>query len=333
MRKFEVMFKLDEERHLIPSLLPQDEANPFIIMPQSAPHVSNDTGRGLTELRVGPPAPISSQPDILIRYLCLPFTPNGFFPRLIAQVMNSELATQIQASLMAGPLDSAHLLNQVHWEAWRTGMSLVWNHMEILRIAPLSWPLPHSNGAAIISSLPLPEERETLQGMEIMVAVLPEDQTLCCPILPPDQPHDSDSCSCNKSRCMATWILQKVTDLAEIVMEDWYEVFGFRRNLNNLLSCMTSPCPCCFMACHDPRKDASSENGTRSEAGRKLYMFTLPYCSLNSEGRIACPDHGVLQVAQVAPDLVGSDSLYCVHLHLSRRFPYCRCLLTLPQPR
>jgi serine/threonine protein kinase len=307
MRKFEVMFKLDEERHLIPSLLPLDEANPFIIMPQSAPHISNDTSWGLTELRVGPPAPISSQPDILIRYLCLPFTPNGFFPRLIAQVMNSDLATQIQASLTAGPLDSAHLLNQVHWEAWRTGMSLVWNHMEILRIAPLSWPLPHSNGAAIISSLPLPEERETLQGMEIMVAVLPEDRTLCCPILPPDQPHDSDSCSCNKSRCMATWILQKVTDLAEIVMEDWYEVFGFRRNLNNLLSCMTSPCPHCFMACHDPKKVTSSENGARSEPGRKIYMFTLPYCSLNSEGRIACPDHGVLEVAQVAPDLVFAD--------------------------
>ena len=322
------MFKLDDDRYLIPSLLPLNEASPYIIMPNSAPHISNDTSHGLTELRVAPPAPIFSQPEILVRYLILPFTPNGFFPRLIARVLNSELATQIQASLSAGPLNSAHLLNQVHWECWRTGVSLVWNHMEILRIAPLSWPLPHSNCAAIISSLPLPEERETLRGMEIMVAVLPESQTLHCPILPPDQPHDSEDCSCNKSRCMATWILQKATDLSEIVMEDWYEVFGFRRNLNNLLSCMTSPCPHCFKDCHNS-KENTTENGAQPEGGRKMYMFTLPYCSLNSDGRIRCLDHGALEVAQVAPDLVGACFPCLLH---SCVFPDCRCLLTLPQP-
>ena len=93
MNKFEVMFKLDEERYLIPSLLSVDEATPFIIMPQSGPHVT--AARSLTELRLAPPAPISSLPDILIRYLLLPFTPNGFFPRLVARVLNSDLATQV----------------------------------------------------------------------------------------------------------------------------------------------------------------------------------------------------------------------------------------------
>lgn len=307
MRKFEVMFKLDDDRYLIPSLLPPNETSPFVIMPQSAPHISNDTSHGLTELRIEPPAPISSQPDILIRYFILPFTPNGFFPRLIARILNSDLATQIQASLTVGPLDSAHLLNQVHWECWRTGVSLAWNHMEILRIAPLRWPLPHSRGASIISSFLLPEDRETLRGMELIVSVLPEKMILDCPILPPDQPHDSRASSCSKSHCMATWVLQKATELAETVMEDWYEVFGFRRNLNNLLSCMTGPCPHCFKACYNPKRDKAKSLASVSEAGsgRKLHMFTLPYCSLKREGKIACPCHGELEVAEVAPDLVG----------------------------
>ena len=278
-------------------------------MPRSKVDVTAETDEGFTQLRVQPPAPIAAYPDILVRYLLLPYIPNGFFPRLIARVLNSDLATQVEASLFPGPLDSAHILNNVHWECWRSGISLVWNHMEIVRIASLEFPLPNCQGTTVISNLPTNEERDVLKGMEIMIAVLPEEQTLSCPILPP-LPSD---CKCCRSRCMAAWLLQRATELADSVMEDWYEVFGFRRNINNLLSCMTTPCPLCFKACHDTRassRDCDTSESCASEPGthgpNRLQMFSLPFCclQLKNEGKIACPEHGSLDVSQVAPDLV-----------------------------
>ena len=308
MRKFEVVFQLDDSRLLIPSLLPSNEATPYVIMPQGRSH--QDPELGFTELRPDPPAPIITLPDILVRYLLLPYIPNGFFPRLIARVLNSDLAAHVQASLTTGPLDSAHVLNRVHWECWRSGISLIWNHMEIVRIAPLKFPLPNCQRATVISSLPVNEERDVLRGMEIMIAVLPEDKTLSCPVLPPSQ----TDCKCTKSLCMATWLLQRATELADSVMEDWYEVFGFRRNLNNLLSCMTAPCPHCFKTCYEAgsgARAAGTQEGrepaqSTTDTDRKLYMFSLPfYClQLKSERQVFCPVHGGLNVAQVAPDLV-----------------------------
>lgn len=305
MSIFEVIYELDEERLLIPSMLPNSETTPYVIMPQGILH--HMTTPGFTELCMEPPAPISTHPSILVRYFILPFTPNGFFPRLIARILNSDLATQVQASLLGGPLDSVHALNNIHWKCWRKGISLIWNYMEIIRIAPLSFPLPHSQGATIISSFPTNEERDSLKGMEVMVAILPEEKTNGCPILPPSQCNDH----CNKSRCMSTWVLQRITEIAEMLMEDWYEVFGFRRNLGNLLSCMTTPCPQCFKACHGQPENhqqspqsSSEEKQTTTEY--RLNMFTLPFCclQLTHEGIVRCPTHGDIEVAKIAPDLV-----------------------------
>ena len=311
MQKFEVMLQLDENRLLIPSLLPDDETTPYVIMPPQSTSQSNDIDSGyqsFTELRVEPPAPITSLPDILVRYFLLPYIPNGFFPRLIARVLSSEIASLVRVSLSSGPLDSAHILNSTHWECWRSGLSLVWNHMEIVRIAPLRFPLPHTRGATLISSLKENQERETLKGMEIMIAVLPEQQMLRCPILPPSQ---SDS-RCKKSLCMATWLLQMTTELADSVLEDWYEVFGFRRGIQNLLSCMANPCPECFKSGNGTTQANSRSQSVTSEPQtqpKPLYLFSVPFCclQLRNEGKVTCPTHGSLDVAQVAPDLVRSS--------------------------
>ena len=156
MQKFEVMLQLDKNRLLIPSLLPDNEATPYVVM---CTPPDSDAYESFTNLRLEPPAPIHAQPDLLARYLLLPHVPNGFFPRLIARVLSSEISTQIQASLSRGPLDSVHALNNAHWECWRSGISLVWNHMEIVRIAPLRFPLPNTQGATLISSLKEKKER------------------------------------------------------------------------------------------------------------------------------------------------------------------------------
>ena len=306
MQKFEVMLQLDKNRLLIPSLLPDNEATPYVVM---CTPPDSDAYESFTNLRLEPPAPIHAQPDLLARYLLLPHVPNGFFPRLIARVLSSEISTQIQASLSRGPLDSVHALNNAHWECWRSGISLVWNHMEIVRIAPLRFPLPNTQGATLISSLKEKKERNALKGVEIIIAVLPEPQLLSCPILPPSQSEDG---LCKKSRCFATWLLQKATELADSVLEDWYEVFGFRRGFENL-SCIANPCPMCFKSCHKSRKPRghSSQPHTHElkTEPKPLYMFSVPFCclQLKNEGTVTCPAHGSLEVAQVSPDLVRYD--------------------------
>ena len=308
MQKFEVMLQLDSNRLLIPSLLPDNETTPFIIMPQNTSHKDDTARQSSTEFHLEPPAPIIFFPDVLVRYMLLPYVPNGFFPRLIARVLSSDLAAQVQASLSRGPLDDAHILNCVHWKCWRSGISLIWNHLEILRIAPLRFPLPNSRGATLISSLKEHQEREMLKGVEIMVAVLPEEQMLGCPILPTSR---CDS-RCKKNRCMSTWLLQRAVELSDLVMEDWYEVFGFRRGIENFINSVATPCPECFKSCHKPRERLASHSpdSAMSEPdthlSKPLHMFSIPFCclQLRSEGRVTCPAHGGMDVALVAPDLV-----------------------------
>ena len=325
MRKFEVMLQLDDKRLLIPSLLPDDETHPHIIMPQSALQNDSDGCQSFTALREQPPAPILCLPDLLVRYFLLPYIPNGFFPRVIARILSSDIADQVRASFSTGPLESYHVLNNAHWECWRSGMSLIWNHMEIMRIAPLRFPLPQSRGATIISSLKQNQEKETLMGVEIVVAVLPEDQIQKCPVLPSQ--HQCDE-TCRKNRCMATWLLHMATDIADSVFEDWYEVFAQRRGLHYALSWMASPCPKCFNFCQgrsSQREEAqettssvrrfrlgsllkwTSEPSSESETLRKpLYVFSSQFCCLRltQDGKVTCPAHGEMDIAEVAPDLV-----------------------------
>ena len=320
MQRFGVMLRLDSERLLIPSLLPTEEKNAYIILPHSM-QVKDECGSStLADLRGHPRAPIASLPDLMVRYYLLPFIPNGFFSHLIARILSSDIASRMREALSVGPLESHHILNTARWDCWRNGISLIWNHMEIIRIAPLDFPLPGAKEACIISSLGC-ESKDALKGVEVKIAFLPEEQLRQCSFLGPHVREEG----CCKNRCMATWLLHQATDLADSVFDDWYEAFGRKRNFDYSLNCMASPCPQCFKQSQWAElsqkttptfrrltissflgwSDATSQTSQVEQEGT-LYLFSSSFCChrLTMGGKVECPTHGEMDVSTVAPDLV-----------------------------
>ena len=316
MQRFEVILMLDKQRILIPSLLPKKQQDSCIVFPKFVSLDELEMTCCLQELSKQPYAPICQLPHpILVRFYLLPFVPNGFFPRLIARLMGGNIMEHLLKSLTTGPLDSHHILNLIHWQCWQNGIILIWNHFEIFRIAPLTYPLPGTTSARVISNSG-ESEVETLKGIEVKVAVLPETCIKACSILP-----NMDNVP-NKGKCLATWLLHQVSDLVDSVFDDWYEAFARKKGYELSVTSTVNPCTMCFKnviaaevaatMSSSPKHFAFStsfadfEVVSRHAAKMVLYMFSSPYCALvQAEGqKLECPTHGKMTVTEVAPDLV-----------------------------
>ena len=326
MQKFEVILLLDEKRLLIPSLLPLTEH-------QSCPVFSKGVSASLTEKDEDlidqvcnePHAPLNQTPyPVLARSYLLPFIPNGFFTRVTARLMSSDIVDHLQRSIVHGPLDSQHIVNSAHWKCWRDGINITWNHMEIFRIAPITFPLPGTTDTHLISSEG-DNQVETYKGVEVNIAVLPEEIVEKCSIFPREDP----SVTC-RGMCMATWLLHQATTIIDSVFEDWYEVFAKKKGFDYSITRTANPCPECFKIVHETRYNTSTtptqqrvRKFTNSMADAMVdygiiasqsshghfYMFSSPYCSraLKEGKKLSCPAHGELMVADISPDVTFSD--------------------------
>ena len=154
MQKFEVVLLLDENRLLIPSLLPSTEQQACLVFSKqvSAGLTNKDEGM-IDQISSEPHAPLCQTPyPVLARYYLLPFIPNGFFTRVTARLMSSDIVDHLQRSIVSESIDSHNIMNGAHWKCWRDGIIITWNHMEIFRIAPITFPLPGTSDTHLISS-------------------------------------------------------------------------------------------------------------------------------------------------------------------------------------
>ena len=320
MEKFEIILFLDDRRLLIPSLLPSSEGKSCTVFSKMTSAQLNEDDTMAATLEHTSHTPLCKAPhQCLVRYYRLPFVPNGFFARVIARFMSTKMIDYIQSSLESGPLDDT-LTNQAHWKCWRDGIIITWHHMEIFRIAPITFPLLGTTETHLISSkgdMPV----ETSKGIEIKVAILPEEITVKSETFPNERSNMSVS-----SHCRATWLFHQATTIVSSVFEDWYEVFA--QNTNFDFDLTANPCTECLkLVCKSERecfifpsqqRSTETQSSSRSSHGNStrpsqqsiFYMFTSPYCSRAlADGMIdiECPTHGKLSVKDVAPDLVFSD--------------------------
>eukprot|EP00731_Ephydatia_muelleri_P039325 Em1412g1a len=168
------------------------------------------------------------------------------------------------------------------WHCWRSGLKLVWNHVEILKIVPVDCPLPGHKYHRMISGRGI-QEMELPKGIEIRVCVVPEE----C-IVQRNWRTEGRHVS------VATWLLQKGVECVRSVLDDWYEVFGKKRGIEYSVLNTASPCPACLRV-------TTMEDSTN----KPLYFFSSPYCALVVAERrsLECPLHGKLSVGDIAPDL------------------------------
>ena len=328
MQKFEVILLLDERRLLIPSLLPKTEQQACLVFSKGVSASLTEKDEELIDQVTNQPhAPLHQTPyPVLARCYLLPFVPNGFFTRVTARLMSSDIVDHLQRSIVSSPLDDDHhVLNSPHWKCWRDGIIITWNHMEIFRIAPATFPLPGTTDTHLISSEG-DNQVETYKGVEINIAVLPEEIMKNCSIFPREDPS-----VCCKGSCMATWLLHQATTIIDSVFEDWYEVFAKKKGFDYSITRTANPCPECFKAVHEARYKASTTPtqqrvrrftntvaeamvdygviSSRSSPRGHFYMFSSPHCSraLKEGLTLSCPAHGEITVADISPDLTFSD--------------------------
>lgn len=326
MQRFEVVLLLDNRRMLIPSLLPSREEKAIIVFLRSVCHslldkilASSDSEEDQVHVPAAqevPHAPICQTPyPILSRYYLLPFVPQGFFTRVIARLMSKDIMDHLHNSLLRGQMEQGHILNAPHWRCWRNGISIIWNHMEIFRIAPTDYPLMGTHSTVLLSNSG-EQTIETASGVEIKVAVLAEELVTMCSMVP----NVDLASECSRGRCIATWLLHQVITVVESVFEDWYEAFSKKKGFELSTISAGSPCTQCYRVVQTAEVKATTTPLQRRHSTfsmsfdvinrwssvKTLYLFANTYCSLVAEegGVLTCPNHGKLEVTEVAPDLV-----------------------------
>ena len=300
MQKFEVVHLLDNNRLLIPSLLPADEGNACVVFPTSVFSDSNTTIK---------PEAVSKQgfarlnTHVFARYYILPFIPNGFFPRVLARILGGGISECFTECVS---IDEKQVL---HWRCWRNGILLVHGPMEVVRVSPVRLPLANTDETVLISSTGAQPVQESDQSMvQIIVSILPEELVQ----------GKSQSLPCDESRStsshLAIWILRKLIEILDSVFDDWYDAFARRNGFDTKTVEQASPCSKCLQqtAVHSKGRSATlfttitSQLSSYVSSQRTLYMFTSPYCVLAASINdcLPCPVHGPIPVADVAPDLV-----------------------------
>ena len=321
LKKFDVVFCLDERRLLIPSLLPVGEEDSCLVFTKSISKTLCNTeifdsfcGKSQQDQ-----APMYLTPHpILTRYYLLPFIPNSFFTRLMARLMSSEILYHMNQSLKMGSWAAEHIINSAHWKCWRNGIVIKWSHMTIFRIAPIdSNSFVGMEKVAIVTGRDKFEHVDEMKGLEIKIAIFPEEyfpksstlSTLECQLSTSLQ----DNHEYSSGKCLATWLLYQATTHIDSVFEDWYESFarrkGFDSEQHNVR--ITNPCNKCAEHIQDTLNKKSHHDALSEE--KVCYIFTGPYAvlvSTSDAGKgLVCPKHGQLKIADVAPDLVSTYNL------------------------
>lgn len=229
MEKFEVLFELGDSRYLIPSLLPIIEEESCVLFPRSLTMSAHESASKVTSL---PAIPMGSHSNCLVRFFLLPFIPNGMFPRLSARLIATDVIDHVQSSLKVVDLvDEQQLINRPHWRVWRSGITMVWRHIQIFRIVPMTLPPPGIDVVHVIQPKELMQcNWNVYEGDSLMVQV---------DMLPDQAFTDTNGLQ------MATWLLQQTVEQINSVFEDWYEEFAWKRNIDiNVVA--ADPCPQCM---------------------------------------------------------------------------------------
>ena len=316
MEYFDIILFLNDQHLLIPSLLPQEENKSCPVFPRMtvAKLIKDDS----ILLENVPYTPICQTPHpLLVRYYLLPFVPNGFFARVTARLMSTNMIDYIQNSLQTGPLDDG-LTNQAHWKCWRDGIMIIWHHMEIFRISRVTFPLPGTAETHLISSEG-DKPVKTVKGVEIKIAILPDEISVRSSCFPNE--HSNLPVT---SHCRATWLLHQATTIVNSVFEDWYEVFAKGKS-NDLISLTANACTECLNFVYRPETrekhskrqhsntvslSSACSSSTSSVHDPIFYMFSSPYCCRAvADGNLdlECPYHGKLSVSDIAPDMAFKD--------------------------
>ena len=313
MQKFEIILLLDEKHLLIPSLLPTTEEQACCI---SFMQISDELHDYVALYQTPYP--------ILARYYLMPFVPNGFFARVIARLMSTDIINHLQQSL-ADYSD----VNNIHWRCWKDGVIITWSDKEIFHIAPITLSLRENADIILISSEKY-NSVELYNGVEINIAILPEEWMKTCSIFPKEYP-----CLTHKGKCLAAWLLHQATTIINSVFEDWYEVFVRHKGRDCIISHAANPCPECFKTMyeeshslalitpiHQGKHNTLASVSVRTKrlqsimtepdsdpSNTRIYLFSSPYCARAvSEGlTLKCPTHGELSVTDIAPDIVFCD--------------------------
>lgn len=293
MQKFEVVLLLDTNHMLIPSLLPGDEDNACVVFPLIV-SIPPESSSCISELSCLPFAKISTlDMTVFARFYLLPFIPNGFFPRLLARVIGSKITLNF-SQCVPSTISKDNIFNCLHWKCWRNGIVLIHHHMEIIRISPTFLPRCNIKDVFIHNTVDKQCVKNIhIGGIEIMVAVLPEDLQLeDCDFLPCDN-------TTSLTHRLSVWILRQLTEIVDSVFDDWYEGFARRKGFDLRTVQQVSPCPKCLtQVFKNYRHNCKSPS--------KLSLFTSPCCVLAASKNLPlnCDDHGSVPVSSIAPDLV-----------------------------
>ena len=323
MQKFEVVLQLDDQRLLIPSLLPDEEEESCVIFGLSISARFNETAvTNRVPMDVPHVLMCNTPHHIFCRYYLLPFIPNGFFSRVMARLMSSGMISLLNKSLIDNKLGDDHIINAAHWKCWRNGILIIWRHFEIFRIAPLSSNLPGMETVGVIAKRNSCELLNELKGIAIKVTVLPEEYIRTCSTIMDSQL--STGCKDSEKeyfygKCLSTWMLHQATTIIDSVFEDWYESFAKNKgfNLQDESVRIANPCQQCIMRVQKeqvrystPELVSFPPSAAKGGKDSVCYMFTSPYVAFVSAGdeSLVCPDHGTQSVTDIAPDLVSSHT-------------------------
>ena len=306
LSKFEIVFKLDGRRLVIPSLLPDSEDDACLVYSSTLSN-SLDTSSLLVRDVDGYDNFGQLDMQLFCRYFLLPFIPNGFFTRLIARLMGSDIIDQLQRSLKGDPLEAVHVSNTIHWRCWRNGIVLVWNQKEIFRVAPLTNARSSRSKAILITQQKVHKVLSSPTGLEIKVAVIPEVKIRKLSFLEPAVERLSEANegifsnlqNPSMGKSIVAWLLHKTTMMVDSIFNDWYEGFGSRSFEDESTTSlrMADYCSSCLSLAHQ---------SAYSNVVGSLYLFSSTYCCLaGCKGmKLDCPGHGPMRVEDIAPDLV-----------------------------
>ena len=237
MQKFEVLFELDNNRYLIPSLLPVAEEQSCVIFPRSL-KVTVQPPANITSV---PAIPMGSHSNCLVRFFMLPFIPNGMFPRLSARMIATEVIEHVLSSLKVDQLvDDQQFINRPHWRVWRSGIMLVWRHIQIFRIVPMKLPLPGIDVVHVI------QPKELVQLLSEHCNVYEGDSLMVQVDILPDNAFTNNTTGLQ----IATWLLQQAVEQINSVFENWYEEFAWKRNIDITVAA-ADPCPHCMKVVYE----------------------------------------------------------------------------------
>ena len=286
MQSFEVILLLDQQSILIPSLMSQQREDACAITENNDGKLSvqTNTGHVIT--------PITTQKNVLIRHYILPFVPNGFFSRLISRVCASRIIDACKG--MFGAFDP-------WWSCWRDGVCLICNDAEILRIVPVTYPLPGTEAMYMVTSSGN-EVVTRLSGIEVRVVIKSKIYAL------PVSVHKTVGVTTDPLDpiCAATWLLQQAIECIDSIFDDWYETFGRKRGFEISTIQQGSPCTAC-----EEKRNAITQATSSEIRGQRYYLFSSQFCAHTVEIKnvLRCPIHESTGVSQIAPDLVS----FCLH--------------------